>query len=38
MRNWFRTKTVALPIPTEPEMYIIMAGIIMFIMWMVIDG
>jgi len=38
MRNWFRTKTVSIPIPTEPEMYIVVAGIIMFIMWMVIDG
>jgi len=40
MRNYWRIKrgikyptTITIPIPTEPELYLIVAGIIMFCMW-----
>ena len=36
MRDYFRTRTVSIPIPTEPELYIVMAIFVMFIMWMVV--
>ena len=35
MRDYFRTKTLSVPIPTEPELYITMALVIMFAMWVV---
>ena len=38
MRDYFRTRTISVPIPTEPELYIVMAGIIMIIMWAVVNG
>ena len=36
MRDWFITDRVSIPIPTEPEMYILGAVIIMLWMWIVI--
>ena len=36
MRDYFRTKTLSIPIPTEPELYIVMAIVIMSIMWVVV--
>ena len=38
MRDYLRTERVSIPIPTEPELYIAMAGIIMIIMWVVVNG
>jgi len=38
MRDYIRTDRVAIPIPTEPELYLIMAVIILFVMLVVIDG
>ena len=40
MRDYFQTKRISIPIPTEPELYLIAAGIIAFCMWigMVYDG
>jgi hypothetical protein len=36
MRDYFRTRTISVPIPTEPELYIAMALVIMFAMWVVV--
>ena len=36
MRDYFRTNRVSIPIPTEPELYVIMALFIMIITWVVV--
>jgi hypothetical protein len=38
MRDYIRTNKVSIPIPTEPELYLIMAVIILFVMMVVLDG
>ena len=36
MRDYLRTNRVSIPIPTEPELYVIMALVIMIITWVVV--
>ena len=38
MRTYIRTERLTIPIPTEPELYLIMAIIILVVMGVVIDG